>query len=491
MRRLRISVSRRLAGLVVAEVVTAGVLVAVATADLAHLRREAAFVSRYVVPPVEVIAFALLDTAALTAAVSAGDEGVARIPVTELERLLAPLQRFEAEYGAEWHTSAQGGPDARRFVRQLQSHGDAALLREEHAAVVAVGGALARLSAAADAAKPGTALVAPRDVEGLRGALRRLFAVKLRYLSIAQTHVIEKTRRLRDSMLAIGLAGVALAGLAALRVRAAVAPRIERLVGKVRRFREIGVHERIFEEGDDEIAVLANALDAGFAAITARDRERERFLAILAHELKTPLMSILGFSEAALGRRDDAGLRERALEVIHRHAARLDRLVEDVLLAARARVGDVPFHPAATDLVAALRRAAAEVEAMAPGRAIRLDLPESAVVLGDRELLNHAFWTLLTYAMIISARGEPVRVHITQGPARQSVDVEVRGPEVPREEIDRALAPLGTLVYEGGVGVRVGVGLYLSREIARLHGGALRVSVQAGMGTRLTVELPC
>ena len=69
----------------------------------------------------------------------------------------------------------------------------------------------------------------------------------------------------------LGLLGSLALGL---QVHRAIAPRIRRLVREVRRFQQLGVHERLLEEGRDEIAVLANALDAGFAAIATQDRER-------------------------------------------------------------------------------------------------------------------------------------------------------------------------------------------------------------------------
>src|SRR6185436_5719313 len=146
-------------------------------------------------------------------------------------------------------------------------------------------------------------------------------------------------------LLAIGLAGTVSTLLMGLLVRRAIAPRIRRLVGKVHRFRDLGVVEQIIDTGDDEIAILGNALDTGFSAIAARDRERDQFLAVTAHELKTPITSIYGFASVLAAHPDDRTVAERAIESIRRQSWRLSRLVEHLFLAMRVRAGEFKFQP--------------------------------------------------------------------------------------------------------------------------------------------------
>jgi hypothetical protein len=97
------------------------------------------------------------------------------------------------------------------------------------------------------------------------------------------------------------------------------------LIDRVRQFQDTGVHERIGNMGNDAIGVLANALDAGFAAIANRMREREEFFSIAAHELKTPLTSIQGYSSLVMSRPEAGPLLFRALEVINRQSWRMSR----------------------------------------------------------------------------------------------------------------------------------------------------------------------
>src|SRR5262245_62504400 len=101
-------------------------------------------------------------------------------------------------------------------------------------------------------------------------------------------------------------------------VRRTIAPRIRRLVDKVHRFRDLGVVDQIVDRGDDEIAVLGNALDTGFSAIAARDRERDQFMAVAAHELKTPITSIHGFASVLACHPADRTIADRAIDSISR-----------------------------------------------------------------------------------------------------------------------------------------------------------------------------
>src|SRR5262249_11044894 len=167
-----------------------------------------------------------------------------------------------------------------------------------------------------------------------------------------------------NRLLTIGILGTALTLFLGMFVHHAIAPRIRRLVGKVNRFREFGVLEPIAETGKDEITVLAHALDSGFAAIATREREREEFLAVAAHELKTPITSIQGYASLLMTHPEQPSVPPRALEIIHRQSWRLSRLIEDLFLAMRARAGELRFTPKPLDLSELVERLLSEVKGL-------------------------------------------------------------------------------------------------------------------------------
>src|SRR5262249_50396230 len=150
----------------------------------------------------------------------------------------------------------------------------------------------------------------------VRYAIGDLLDINIKYAEIANQHVSQRAHTSELLLLAIGLAGTAATLVMGLLVRRAIAPRIRRLVGKVHRFRDLGVVEQIVDRGDDEIAVLGNALDTGFSAIAARDRERDQFMAVAAHELKTPITSIHGIASVLASHPADSTIVDRAIDGI-------------------------------------------------------------------------------------------------------------------------------------------------------------------------------
>jgi signal transduction histidine kinase len=356
------------------------------------------------------------------------------------------------------------------------------LIDEEQRAVASIQQVLERLSAPA-----GATPAAPADLDTLHADLRQLLRINLDFVDATEADITANAKRMRAILISIGFCGVVLAGALAWQVRRAIAPRVSQLVRKVKRFQEFGVHEPMLMHGDDEIAVLANALDVGFAAIAERNRERERFLAVAAHELKTPMVSILGFVQAA---RANPAQSERALEVIGRQTRRLAHLVEDLLWAANVRAGQLDFHPVPLDLADVARHMADEVEETIPNHPIAVHGPQSVHLLVDQTLVTHALWSMLTYAGALSATNAPIDLDVEPSDAHVLVTLQIHGPSLPPEDQMRIFDPFSTIQYEVEARPRLALGLFLCREIARVHGGTLQVSEHAGVGPLLTLNLP-
>jgi signal transduction histidine kinase len=271
-------------------------------------------------------------------------------------------------------------------------------------------------------------------------------------------------------------------------VRRAIAPRIRRLVGKVHQFRDLGVVDKIVDTGDDEIAVLGNALDTGFSAIAARDRERDQFLAVTAHELKTPITSIHGFASVLATHPADPTIVDRAIDSIRRQSWRLSRLVEQVFLSMRVRDGEFKFQPSPFDYSALIVRSVAEIKPFFPGQVFSCNVQESVTILGDEALLEHAMSSVLTCASALSSGDRPldVALHATDTHARLTIDVP--GANLSAHDIEALFVPFGFIEYERRSGVRAATGLYLCHRIVQVHGGRLDVS-DSGAGVRFLMLL--
>jgi signal transduction histidine kinase len=258
-------------------------------------------------------------------------------------------------------------------------------------------------------------------------------------------------------------------------VRRAVGPRVRRMEDAVTRFRDSGQVTPIDDHGDDDLGVLANTLSVSFKAIAERDRERHRFLAVAAHELKTPLTTLKGFAQAALSHADDPARCHRALAVIDRQATRLSRLTQDLLWSARADAGRLPFHPAPLDIDALARRVVGEVELASTDHPFHLVSDHCPHLLGDAALLEQAVWNMLVQAASIAPDGDPVQLTIDSTSTRARLTVEARSELRLPDDIDELAEPFAALPFERREVRGTGLGLYLVRMIARLHGASFHM----------------
>lgn len=448
-----------------------------------HINSDLEYWGRYMLAPNEMLPATLEEAAILRTDLRRAD---AASYVGLMRPRLREIERSMVRYHLEWGSHAPGS-DSKRFRDALATLGKSDLLDEELAAMQSVDLSIRRLDASlSQMDDPAVRLRALDEVEELKQALRTLLRMNGEYLALYHGLAVQKLERMRVTLLAFGLSSLLLTVFLGLHIQSAIGPRITKLVKKIHVFQETGEIEASRDRGQDEIAVLSNALDAGLAAISGRDRERERFLGIAAHELKTPLTSIVGYTQAALDH-PDPKTRAHALEVVRRQAHRLGRLTQDLLWAASARQGHLAFHPKPIDLTAIVRKTIAELTSDCERFAF--DAPANVHLLADEELFSHACWQMLSYALAVTKRGELIEIGVARTGARAIVDVVLPEVSIPLDELERAFSPFEVVQYERGHS-RYAVGLYLSREIARLHGGTLRATEGFDLKATLRLELP-
>ena len=241
------------------------------------------------------------------------------------------------------------------------------------------------------------------------------------------------------------------------------------------------------EERPDELGELARTFDALLDRVSASLRHEQRLSAELSHELRTPLARILAEMEL-LGRRERTpDERERAYEVVVRSAEQMNRILETLLAAARA---ETDVAPGRSDVRAALTNLR---EAWAPavadhGARLEVRMPREPLPVGlDADIVERVVAPLLDNA---SRYAQSV---VTVAVARSNGQVEVRvhddGPGVAPGEEESIFAPgaRGDRQVDGHRGT--GLGLALSRRLARAVGGDVRVAGD-GDGACFLVELP-
>lgn len=216
---------------------------------------------------------------------------------------------------------------------------------------------------------------------------------------------------------------------------------------------------------------------------------QQQLMAVVGHDLRTPLTAILLTAESLLRR--GSAVDEVALGRIERSADRANRIIGDLLDFARARRGHaLAIEPADVDLAELARRVAAEFEVGEEPAAIELSWSGDVTLRADPGRLMQALSNLVGNARQHGAGG-PIRVRVTGLDDAVTLEVANGGPPISEELLPRLFEPF--LRGAGAPGVRsgsVGLGLYIVAEIVRAHRGTVGVTSTTEHGTTFTVRLP-
>jgi signal transduction histidine kinase len=231
---------------------------------------------------------------------------------------------------------------------------------------------------------------------------------------------------------------------------------------------------------------------AARADAEARAQAKDAMLSMLAHELRTPLTSMLMYTQSSLRKLDTSQEVEldslrRSLQVVARQATKQAKLIDQVLDAARLAAGQLPLTRVHHDLAALVREVTEEMQAMAPDHTVVVHSPGEAQVLIDPLRIEQVLVNLLDNARKYSPPGTRIEVELSSEPAAITLAVRDHGHGIPAEEHERVFERFHRLRREKN---GVGLGLHISREIVRMHGGELRVETPADGGTRFIARLP-
>jgi signal transduction histidine kinase/ActR/RegA family two-component response regulator len=225
------------------------------------------------------------------------------------------------------------------------------------------------------------------------------------------------------------------------------------------------------------------------------NQAKDEFLAMLSHELRSPLSAILGW--AVILRREELP-RERArhaFEVIERNARAEAQLVESLLDLSRIAAGKLKLDTERVDLISVVETVVDSLRPAADTRGLTLEvaaLPGPVVVIGDSGRLQQIFSNLLTNAMKFTPRGGHVQVRLTRIGSQAQVQIIDDGEGIDTDFLPHIFdrfrqAESATGRAHGGLGL----GLAIVRELVHAHGGtAVAESQGKGQGSTFTVTLP-
>jgi len=225
------------------------------------------------------------------------------------------------------------------------------------------------------------------------------------------------------------------------------------------------------------------------------NRLKDEFLAVLSHELRSPLNPILGWSRLLQDRKLDAARTTHALETIERNAKLQVQLIDDLLDVSRILQGKLSLNVAPVNLATTITAALETVRLAAAAKTIQIQTilePEVGQVLGDSGRLQQVIWNLLSNAVKFTPPGGRVEIRLEQVEAEAQITVSDTGKGIPRNFLPHVFeyfrqADSATTRQFGGLGL----GLAIVRQIVELHGGTVRAdSSGEGQGATFTVKFP-
>ncbi|MDB5323281.1 MAG: Chemotaxis protein methyltransferase CheR [Phycisphaerales bacterium] len=236
------------------------------------------------------------------------------------------------------------------------------------------------------------------------------------------------------------------------------------------------------------------AAEGARAEAEAANCAKDRILATVSHDLRTPLNGILLWTELAKGAAVEPEVQE-ALAAIAESANAQARLVEDLLDASRTLGGALRIEMARVNFGEVVRRGCEAVRPTAEAKGVRLTIDvadeEPAIVKGDALRLQQVVWNIVGNAVKFTPAGGGVEVRLwLEGCLRLAV--RDSGPGIERGDLGHVFEPFFQAEAPGGARAGgVGLGLAIVKQLVERHGGAVEVSSAGrGRGTTFTVTLP-
>lgn len=243
---------------------------------------------------------------------------------------------------------------------------------------------------------------------------------------------------------------------------------------------------------EDEIGQLADAFRHMTAAVQQSQEQQRQFVINVSHELKTPLTAISGHARALQdGVAGDPETMARSIEVINAEAARLSRLIDDLISLAKFDASQFELHSASTMLGEVVQAAADGFTQKAAEQGVELivEREHDQRIMTDPDRLRQILSNLVENALAHTPAGGTVTIAGRPGEGMANIEVSDSGSGIKSGD----LANVFDRFYRSSPGSAepgMGLGLSISRELARAMGGEITVASVEGEGATFTVSLP-
>jgi heavy metal sensor kinase len=276
---------------------------------------------------------------------------------------------------------------------------------------------------------------------------------------------------------------------------------IDQITHAARQISADDLHQRLdLKLPNDEVGRLATTFDQMLARLEDAFERQKRFIADASHELRTPLTILKGDVEVALNRPRSAAEYRKTLEMVNQTADRLNSLVEELFLLARADNHQYPLQLEPFNLSALLTQQVAHLRprALSKNISLNLDAPNTLSIVADPAKLTRLFLNLIDNAIKYANPGDRVSVTAAAHNGQARIAIADTGPGIPPEHlarlferfyrVDKARSRRAATHTADSSGA--GLGLSIADWLAQVHGGRIEVTSQVDQGSTFTVWLP-
>ncbi|MYC00427.1 MAG: HAMP domain-containing protein [Chloroflexi bacterium] len=323
------------------------------------------------------------------------------------------------------------------------------------------------------------------------GAARRADSGVLMTVTFGDGRGFGSLDELVGRLIVSGLAGLAAAVVIAMVLSRQLMRPLEALTGVVRRFGPERYDMRAAESGPSQVRELASAFNAMADRVADNERAMRGFIADVSHELRTPLTSIRGFVEALRdGTATNPERQASSLEVVHEETQRMLRMIEQLLDLSRLEAGQSRLQRTSIDLDELFGYVDSMFSARAREQGIdmRLDIsPAAPTIEADYDRLVQVLNNLIENALRHTEAGA-ITVSARRADDGLELSVSDTGEGISPADLERLFDRFWQPESRSGPGA--GLGLAISREIVRAHGGRITADSDLGAGTTIVVWLP-
>jgi two-component system phosphate regulon sensor histidine kinase PhoR len=316
------------------------------------------------------------------------------------------------------------------------------------------------------------------------------------------TEIVTLDNQVQTIIWMIGVATIAVIVIASVKLSSRITSPILQIAGTAKAIKDGDVRQRIDITSRDEIGELGRAINDmaeklgnDINQLRKLERVRSEFLANVSHELRTPIFSIQGFLETLLdGAVDDPSVNREFLEKAHRHATRLNTLLNDLIDISRIESGEMKLSFRYFPVQECLQQIVDEMRPAAEKKGLTLSLISSvapdARAYGDRDRVRQVVVNLLDNAIKYTDSGGLISCSVEERVDSCVISVSDSGYGIAPEHHSRIFERFYRVDKDRSREVGgTGLGLAIVKHIVEAHGGSIRVISAVGKGSVFTFTL--